>query len=114
MSKAEQLMDAAETLASFVHPDRGWFSGDEGEEQDPAQFNHWTGAKDALERSIGRRLTAEEITVLSLSLCFGPTPALSDEERMAALAELWPTGNPCGHFLRPWELMGKMVYCHLS
>jgi hypothetical protein len=76
-----------------------------------AEDNHWSGTKEEMERELGRPLSGDEITLLSLSRGFGPTPSLGDEETRELINLLWPKGNP--HGLRfEWELLAqKLLNC---
>jgi len=90
------LTSAVEVLAPLYDPDKGWYSvvdctrGVTG----GRTWNGWTGAKKVLQDRLGRRLTTMEISILSLSLDVGPTPALDYATAVAVQAELWPDGNP--------------------
>lgn len=61
-----------------------------------SRTNHWTGTCEELRGFLGRRLVPEEITALSLSRCYGPTPTLNVEEAYRLRAILWPSGNSQG------------------
>lgn len=61
------------------------------------ETNHWSATLDVVKEQLGRRLTDEELTVLSLSRSFGPTPFLTDAETVAITAALWPEGNGAGN-----------------
>lgn len=93
-------------IATFFHPDNGWFSGF-GEEGEPT-WNHWTGAISHLKAVLGRKLTKVEMTVVSLSLGFGTTPSISEEKRDYIMAILWPEGNPRGTFLPPDKVIATL------
>ena len=58
---------------------------------------HWSETKKCMERELHRSLTDAEITCLSLTRYFGPTPCLSDQERLVLFAHV---GQPT------WEWMG--------
>ena len=63
---------------SQYYTDNGWFSG--LDQDGNATYNHWSGAKAALEEVMNRELTMIEITILSISLAYGPTPMLQGYE----------------------------------
>lgn len=63
-------------------------------DDESSRSNHWTGTKDAMESFLGRDLSPEEVTVLSLSRHYGPTPCLGNAAPV--LRRLWPEGNPHG------------------
>ena len=65
-------------------------------DKDGKECNHWSGTKEDMEVCLGRGLYDEEVTLLSLSRCFGPSPVLSDEEWKVLLEWLWPDGNRFG------------------
>lgn len=69
--------------------------------------NHWGATKEEMELSLDRDLNDEEITLLSLSRAFGPTPSFGDDrDAQIALRRLWPNGNPTG--LRyDWEQLAE-------
>ena len=56
--------------------------------------NNWSATKEAMESFLGRPLTNEEITLLSVSRAFGPTPLL--EAEWGTIQRLWPNGNGQG------------------
>jgi hypothetical protein len=66
---------------------------------------HWSGTKDDMERSIGRKLDPIEVTILSLSRRYGPTPLLNNEESAELLSTIWPEGNNTGNWLGWSELL---------
>lgn len=65
--------------------------------------NNWSSTKEEMELYLGRDLIDEEITLLSLSRAFGPTPSFSDDDDARTVTRrLWPKGNE--HGLRyDWE-----------
>ncbi len=81
-----QLADCCDALEEANVSESYW--GDDGGES-----NHWSATMGAMKEDLGRGLTDEEITVLSLSRCYGPTPSLQDH---ALMGQLWPSGNPKG------------------
>ena len=93
-----QLYDAAERIYKYIEKDKGFYSGSI---QDPRTrkyyrtYNQFKGSKSNLEKQLGRYLDPYELTILSLAVCYGPTPALTQKERDEAFATLWEgKGNP--------------------
>lgn len=70
---------------------------------------HWGGTKDVMEENLGRYLTKAEITCLSLTRCFGPTPTITDDEALAIIGQVWPNGNSNGSWLTWKELINTMA-----
>jgi hypothetical protein len=64
---------------------------------------HWSGTKEAMEEFLGRYLTDDEVTCLSLTRCFGPTPTITDDEALAIIGQVWPNGNNNGNDWMSWE-----------
>jgi hypothetical protein len=62
---------------------------------------HWSGTKEDMELSLHRSLTNKEVTCLSLSRHYGPTPCLSDKERLVLFAHV---GQP-----REWIEWGELA-----
>ena len=69
---------------------------------------HWSGTKKEIEDFLERKMTEEEITVLSISRAYGPTPSLSDEEVIQMMDRLFPKGNPYGIAYEWKELLEKL------
>jgi hypothetical protein len=69
---------------------------DENENDIQREDNHWSGTLDEIKGKLNRNLTDEEMTLFSLSRCFGPTPSLSDEESKIIGRFIWPNGNNTG------------------
>ena len=65
---------------------------------------HWSEAKHLIEEKLQRKLKEHEITILSLSLCFGPMPILNEKQQEIAVKKLWPEGNPLGFAISPEEV----------
>lgn len=75
--------------------------------------NHWSGTAAEMADQLGRPLTAEETTVLSLSRAFGPLPALTEAEGRTLITRLWPKGNDAG--LRyPWAELSAALDLHAA
>jgi hypothetical protein len=70
--------------------------------------NHWSGTLDEIREHLGRELTEAEVTVLSLSRCFGPCPALQDKDTAVIMGRLWPEGNNCGLRLE-WKYLAEKL-----
>jgi hypothetical protein len=67
---------------------------------------HWSETKEKMEDSNWTKLNPIEVTILSLSRNFGPTPLLNYEERMELFSTIWPVGNNNGNDWLGWvELM---------
>ena len=76
---------AADLLNTYWTPGMGIGEAVEGEDRDGdpctiISWNHWSGSKEMMEAREGRRLTDMEITVLSVSLGFGPVPCAPNAE----------------------------------
>jgi hypothetical protein len=71
--------------------------------------NHWSGTKEEMENFFRRQLSPEEVTVLSISRCWGPTPSLKEEEAIEILNFLWPEGNAAGQRLKWDDLSQKLL-----
>lgn len=69
---------------------------------------HWSGTKEDMEIALGRALSKEEVTCLSLSRCFGPTPSLTSEEAKDLFSRVWPEGNASGSWLT-WEELAEVL-----
>jgi len=69
---------------------------------------HWSTVAACLREHFGRELTPEEVTLLSLSRDFGPTPCLDTESRQSLFNVLWPQGNPPGAY-HTWEEMKELL-----
>lgn len=95
--KCHNLARVARQFAENGVPDCAW---DDGREN-----NSWSATKEEMEIFLGRDLTDEEITVLSLSRGFGPTQWLSDK---TLVTKLWPEGNPKG-VRYEWALLAEAL-----
>ena len=62
----------------------------------PCEDSHWSETKEEMELYLLRDLNDEEITLLSLSRAFGPTPLLTETMAAETIRRLWPNGNPEG------------------
>lgn len=60
---------------------------------DSHAFRDWSETKDEMSSYLGRSLTGEEITCLSLSRCIGPCPSLTEAQSYWVMSTLWPKGN---------------------
>ena len=69
---------------------------------------HWSGTIDLMTESLGRDLTDLEITALSLSRYFGPTPAINEHVAREIFVSIWPEGNPCGYWLDWYQLAERL------
>lgn len=94
-------------IESGFDSDAGWYSGldDEGNRT----YNHWTGAIEELRKKLKRGLSDEEICVVSISLAFGPTPGLRDDQIQSVMQEIWPDGNPLGLFVPPSRVRAALA-----
>lgn len=54
---------------------------------------HWHGTLDNMKAALGRNLTEEEITLLSLSRAYGPSPAVADVAARAVIDSLFHDGT---------------------
>ena len=84
------------------------------EEGYPEMFDgspHWSGTKSHIEEVLGRKLDSSELTCLSLSRYFGPTPLLTEEESKKVMKRLWPNGNPSGLYIEWSDLAEKLNDC---
>ena len=86
LSILANLVVTAQRLADDNIPSCDWDDNDR-------ENNHWTATKVEMECCLGRSLNDEEITLLSLSRAFGPTPSFPDTQ---VIQRLWPNGNPQG------------------
>ena len=89
--KYNKLYDAAVEIYKYFEKDKGFFSGVATNQYGKTfkTYNGFTGAKQQLELKMQRRLTTEEVTMLSLAVGFGPTPSLTNQERQQAMDDLW-------------------------
>jgi len=65
---------------------------------------HWSSTKEEAEVALGRQMSPEEVTLLSLGRYFGPTPSLSYEMAKEVMSFIWPNGNVGGDGLDWMEL----------
>lgn len=72
-------------------------------DEDGNVSGHWSGTKAEMEAVLGRRLTPAEVTVLSLTRCFGPLPLIEGEwdnpTWKPLFHALWPEGNGSGLYM---------------
>jgi len=101
-----KLQAAARKMDPYYNPDNGWFSGESETDEGKPEWNHWTGALDELKKKIS--VGDPEVTLLSLSLNYGPTPLLSKDVAEAAFKKLWPKGNPKGWALDPKKVLKEI------
>ena len=77
---------------------------------------HWTATKQEAECLLERKMTSEEVTLLSIGRGFGPMPAIEDypELEKELLAYLWPEGDTFGDGL-DWEQLAEELefYCRV-
>lgn len=78
-------------------------------EESNSQSGHWSSTLDEIKSAIDRRLTEEEITVFSLSRCYGPTPLLTEVDRDELLRYLWPQGNGSGSWYETYENLADVL-----
>lgn len=102
-SKYDALIECCERLDALGIV--GWCMDDNGHEN-----NHWSGTLAAMREHLGRQLTDEEITCLSLSRAFGPTPCVSDDDTQSLWGVLWPEGNPRGLRYDWGELAHRLLW----
>jgi len=100
--RAINIINAAVNLDKLDAPPCCW--GDEDEQPD----GHWSGTLGEMKEELGRELSDLEITCLSLTRNWGPTPALDDEEAVLVLEHLWPEGNAVGSWM-DWIEMGEKM-----
>lgn len=81
------LARVAQRLADDEIPTCDW-------DDDDREDNNWTATKAEMELCLGRSLNDEEVTLLSLSRAFGPTPSFNNG--VDPTSRLWPNGNPRG------------------
>jgi hypothetical protein len=77
--------------------------------------SHWTKTQEAMQVSLGRRMTDEEVTCLSLTRRYGPMPALSEDIRAHVCAYLFQTeqanyGLACGGSIG-WKSLDERLFC---
>lgn len=75
----EELPSIPTSIWDFYYTDEGWYCGNDSEGN--AVFNHWTATVEYLRMHMCRQLTDREITEISISLSFGPTPMLTNEQK---------------------------------
>ena len=68
------VISQAVNLSKFYCDGLGWYSGKNQDGDDV--YNHWSGAKDHMEKKLRRKLSDTELSILSLSLAYGPVPVL--------------------------------------
>jgi len=68
------------------------------DEEGAGMTGHWSATREAMEEALGRPLTEEEVTLLTLGRGYGPTPALTKEGAVYLLKLLWAEGNPLGEW----------------
>lgn len=90
----DSLFAAAETIYQYVDRGKGFYSGKIRDEEGGwvSSWNHHGGARYELESKLNRSLTKQEITMLSLAIGDGPTPALTPAQRRYSFDYLWPNG----------------------
>jgi hypothetical protein len=111
MKLARELRAAAAKMQDHYTTGRGWYSGQDEEGNDV--WNHWSGALGELKASTGmERLPESWVTILTLSLAYGPTPTLdrelTDDEASCVVAAIWPNGNNCGCSISPEVLISEL------
>lgn len=78
----DEFPEIPNSIWNFYYTDEGWYCGENSEGD--SIWNHWTATVEFIRMHMCRSLTDREITELSVSLSFGPTPLLSDEQRVRA------------------------------
>ena len=101
------LAEVAGRLVEFDAPTGCW--SDDGQTYE----GHWSGTKEAMEEHLHRQLSAEEVTLLSLSRDFGPCPSLEEEGRTPLHTFLWPDGNSSGQWI-DWALLAQRIEEYLG
>lgn len=99
----KKLSEVAMELAENNVPASCW-----DDEEGKTQTGHWSGTKADAETALGRPLTSEEVTLLSLGREFGPTPALEDEVAKRLMKALWPEGNNRGSWYN-WAILAQRL-----
>lgn len=79
----------------------------------PQKTGHWTALLDEVKGLFERPLTGEEITILSLSRDFGPTPALENEEAQELFQFLFSDRNSTGIWYE-WDELGEALKAFLA
>ena len=90
--RIEALTQAAETIYKFCDHEKGFYGGVMVSRVTGKAYESWNSfnqSKSVLENKLGRPLTREEMTILSLAIGFGPTPCLSLGMRKEAMETLW-------------------------
>ncbi|MEK7515080.1 MAG: hypothetical protein AAB608_01730 [Patescibacteria group bacterium] len=106
--KIPDIVSALDELEGFYsHFEPGWYAGED--EDGKSHWNHWSSGLALLKEKLGRDLTGYELTAYSLSLAFGPTPRLSDEEAKVLMNFLWPSGNHTGGSFAPDLMKAKLA-----
>lgn len=72
------------------------------------ESNHWAGTMCAMEKHLERKLTADEVTCLSLSRGYGPTPSLGQADRFMLMEHLWPGPNSTG-MRYEWDYLANQL-----
>lgn len=75
----EELQSIPTSIWEFYFQDEGWYCGNDSEGN--SVFNHWTATVEYLRMHLCRQLTDREITEISVSLSYGPTPLLTNEQK---------------------------------
>lgn len=75
----DELPSIPTSIWEFYYTDEGWYCGNDSEGN--AVFNHWTATVEYLRMHLCRQLTDREITEISVSLSYGPTPLLTNEQK---------------------------------
>ena len=112
MFTSKQLVEivvAGSCLVDQFNCDMGWYAG-RSDNDSQVVWNHWSGAWAELDLP----KTTEDVrkwilTIFSLSLCYGPMPALTDDQRNKIIPKIWPNGNGSGCAASPcfviWVLL---------
>ena len=112
-----RLAEVAKTLFEAGIPSCVW--EDFGDTDETTGFTderpnyHWSATKEEAEASLGRQMSPEEVTLLSLGRYFGPTPVLSDALSQEVMAFVWPDGNLGGDGL-DWMELAEDLYNYVE
>lgn len=99
-----KLDHARHKMNRFFNFDNGWYSGKD--EEGKETWNNFSGALEELKEKMS--VGPAEVTLLSLSKGFGPTPLLDDTLAKEAMKKLWPTGNKTGIVKSPDSVIEKI------
>ena len=103
-----KLAEIAKTLFETGIPSCVWEDFGEADEITGFVDEHpnyqWSATKEEAEVKLGRKMSPDEVTLLSLGRYFGPTPSLSDSLAQEVMAFVWPDGNLGGDGLDWMEL----------